>query len=189
MARIVILGNGGHARVLADCLRLHGIEPEFHTDESALDDADGLVLGMYDVACRERIVALLGVEPFVPVVHPTAYVSPSAVVGRAPQIMAGCIVQPDVTLGDFVVLNTGAQIDHHGTMGDFAFLGPGACLAGGVTVGARAFIGANATVLPGKKIGRNALVGAGAVVARDVPDNAIVAGNPAKLLRMKRDDE
>ena len=73
--------------------------------------------------------------------------------------------------------------EHDGQVGAAAHVASGACLAGGVTVGAGAFVGAGATVIQGIRIGAAAFVAAGAVVVRDVPENALVAGVPARILK------
>ncbi len=67
-------------------------------------------------------------------------------------------------------------------VGNFSHIAPGAVLAGNVKIGSSSFIGANSVVKNGIKIGDNAIIGAGAVVVKDVPDNSLVYGNPAKIV-------
>lgn len=116
-------------------------------------------------------------------VDPTAVVASTAVVGHGTYLNAGVVVGSHTTLGCHVNLNRSTSVGHDNTLGFAASLGPGAVTAGGVSVGAAALVGAGATVLPGVRIGRRAVVGAGAVVTRDVADNAVVVGNPARILR------
>lgn len=188
--RIVILGAGGHAKVLRSALLerpllyLGNIEVTMQAHNRPVRTKDRLAFGFVDWPKRRELIKKYGKQRFMEVRHFHAIVSEFATIGHAPQIMAGAIIQPNVTLGDFVVVNTGAQIDHDSVVEDFAVIAPGAVLVGDVRVQCGAFVGANATVLGGRTIGGNAIVGAGAVVTKDVPPNAIVVGNPARLLRM-----
>ena len=87
------------------------------------------------------------------------------------------------SIGKHTIINTNATVDHDCHLGDFVHIAPGATLCGGVKVGNGTLIGANATVLPNCKIGKNVSVGAGAVVTTDLPDNVVVAGVPAKIIK------
>jgi acetyltransferase EpsM len=92
-------------------------------------------------------------------------------------------------IGKHVHMNLNATVSHDCVLEDYVTIGPGATVCGNCHLGECAEIGAGATVIQGINIGRNAIVGAGAVVIRDVPDNAVVVGNPAKFLRWVREDE
>jgi UDP-perosamine 4-acetyltransferase len=131
-------------------------------------------------SCAQRLAAA-GVE-LVNVIHPAAWVSPTAILGRNIVIAAGVIVSTGARLADSVLLNTGALIDHECEVGEGAHIGPGARLAGRVQIGAGVFVGMGANVVQCLRIGTEATVGAGAVVLRDVEDGTTVAGVPARLL-------
>jgi UDP-perosamine 4-acetyltransferase len=138
-----------------------------------------------DAAPRRKLyetVTQLGFE-FVPAIHSKAVVSPSARMGSGVAIMAGAIINPDVRIGDNVIINTGAVVEHDCSIGDHTHIATGALLAGGVRVGSCSHVGIGASVRQGVNIGNNAVVGAGAVVVKDVPDNIIVAGVPARFLK------
>lgn len=122
---------------------------------------------------------------FKTVVSPTAKISKTAQIGKGCLIQHGVNVSASVILGDFVKLNTFVNIMHDCKLCDFTTIAPNAVLLGNVFSSESTYIGANATVLPGKKIGTKATVGAGAVVTRDVDEDMIVAGVPAKILRKK----
>lgn len=115
-----------------------------------------------------------------PLIHPSAVVSPTAKLGSASQILALALVAADVNIGRSVIVNHHANIDHECTLEDGVHVAPGAVLCGCVHVMRSAMVGAGAVVLPRLTIGQNAVVGAGAVVTRDVPDGAVVTGNPAR---------
>lgn len=117
-----------------------------------------------------------------PLVHPSAFVDESALVGNGSVVFAGATVQVDVSIGDHCIVNTQASIDHDCRIADFAHIAPGCHLAGNVTVGEGAFLGIGSIVTPGVSIGKGAVIGAGAVVIRDVPDGVTVVGVPARAL-------
>ena len=204
---VIIVGAGGHAKVLIGALRLLSVQMLGATD------ADGgkrgqlllnvLVLGGDEEIMKhgaETIFLVNGVggvrvDPlrrmlferfsgrgykFHNVIHPSAVVCADATLAEGVQVMAGVVIQPGCHIGKNAVINTGAIVDHDCFIGDHAHIAPGVTLSGGVRVGEGSHVGAGATVIQGVKVGRNSMVAAGAVVIRDVPDGATVAGVPAK---------
>lgn len=113
-------------------------------------------------------------------INKTAHVSSTAIIGLGILIDALANVSSYAKLSDFVTVYAGATISHHSTVGAFSTICPNASIAGNVTIGERTLIGIGACVKNGVKIGANCTIGAGAVVVRDVPDNTVVKGNPAK---------
>lgn len=125
-----------------------------------------------------------------------AHVLPDARIGAGCNICDGVFIENDVVVGDNVTVKCGVQLWDGVTLEDDVFVGPNATFTNDIrprskvypaaflrtTVEQGASIGANATILPGLRIGRNAMIGAGAVVTRSVPPNAIVVGNPAKIV-------
>jgi len=208
----VILGGGGHARVLIDCLQLSGVEqiygvldPERERWGQTLQavpilGGDDLLAemagcgvsyfaiglgGAGDNRPRQRLFDLalsFGLRPLI-VRHPSAIISPYATIGDGCQLLPGSIVNAGAHLGVNVIVNSGAIVEHDCTIGNHVHIATGAKLASTVRVGDGAHIGAGATVRQGLTIGAGALVGAGAAVVNDVPPGLIVVGVPARSLR------
>ena len=133
---------------------------------------------------RETMTKFMESHGFRPrsLIHKTAIVSPTAVIGRNIQLLAGSIVGAFASVGDYSIINSGANVDHDCAIGKNCHLAPRAALAGEITVEDNVFVGINATILPGLHVGTGATVGAGAVVTKDVPAGVVVAGNPAHPL-------
>lgn len=204
MKPIVILGAGGHARVLIDSLNALGREIKGLTDL----DATGHVLGVPilgddstlpsvdtvelvnaigstgDTVQRRTVFDVMKAKgyTFATVVHPSAIVASHVILGEGAQVMAGAVVQVGTTIGANTIINTRAGVDHDCTIGTHVHIAPGATLSGSVRVGSGCHIGTGANFIQGLNIGDHALVAAGATVCRDVAANTRVAGTPAKEL-------
>ena len=205
--KILIVGAGGHAQVVADILRAMQANGEpvellgYVDDNPALQGRalvggavlgpiarwpelapDGLIVAIGDNATRARIqreIRAAGGHLFV-ARHPHAVVAPDVPLGPGTVVAAGVVVNTGTTVGSGVILNTGCTVDHHNQIGDFAHIAPGAHLAGEVTVGEGVLVGVGAAVIPQRQIHAWAIVGAGAVVVRDVPASTTVVGVPAR---------
>jgi sugar O-acyltransferase (sialic acid O-acetyltransferase NeuD family) len=119
----------------------------------------------------------------VSVVHPTAFVATDAIIAKGCQILAKSAVCTEVRMGEGCIINTSASVDHETILGVGVHIAPGATLAGSVEVGNYSMIGTGAVVLPRICIGQNVVVGAGSVVTKNIPDNKIAYGNPARVIR------
>jgi sugar O-acyltransferase (sialic acid O-acetyltransferase NeuD family) len=207
---LVIIGAGGHGKVVLDILRAAGQhEPVAFLDaDPALAGTEVFgvpVLGAINLLpklrqqkVRHAIVAigdnrarlqyagLLRGQGFelASAVHPTAFVSPTAKLGVNVVVAPQAAVITDTRIGDSAIINTGAAVDHECDVAEGVHIGPGARLAGRVRVGAGAFVGLGASVIQCLTIGQYAMVGAGAVVTADVPDFATVVGVPARVIRV-----
>lgn len=198
----IIVGAGGHGRVLADALRLEGravagfVDPDSAQtsagppilgDDDALKDWPdcGLVNGIggpLGADLRRRVQSRLEGEGrrFSGVRHPSAIVAASARLDPTVQLLARSVVQPGATLAAGVIVNTGAIVEHDCVVGAFTHCAPGSILCGGVTVGAGCHIGAGAVIREGVRLADRIVVGAGAVVVRDCLDaGALLLGVPA----------
>ncbi len=184
--RVVVLGAGGHGRVVADILALTGWTVDGFLDDAKNGSVSGLpVLGPFALAVesgffdgRAAIVALgdnaqraalsralcdCGVT-LATAIHPSAVVARDAVIGAGTMVGAGAIVGVAAHIGRFCIVNTAASVDHDCAVEDGAFVAPGARLCGGVRVGEGALVGAGAILLPGAVVSPGRTVPAGAVL-------------------------
>lgn len=209
--RVVILGCGGHAKVVIEILEqaaeytIHGclgrppapetvvgypvLGPDTLLPEIRRSGVEFAFVAIGDNALREKLMRLALESDFrlIQAVSRQAAVSPRARVSEGAAVMSGAVLNADSQIGPGAIINTGATVDHDCTIGACAHIAPGAHLAGNVQVGAGAFIGIGASVVPGIRIGDWAVIGAGAAVIRDIPPGAIVAGVPAAPIEAKRD--
>ena len=202
---VLVLGGGGHAKVVVATLQAAGFEVAAVLDDDARRHGLALlgvpvagplsalagrperraVLAIGDNRTRRRLAGELemAVEglAWVSAAHPAAVVHESVRLGPGCVVFAGAVIQPDCEIGAHAVVNTGASVDHDSTLGEFTHVAPGARLAGGVTLGDGAFVGLGAVVLPGVAVGAWATVGAGAAVTGDVADGVTAVGVPARV--------
>ena len=205
---VIVIGGGGHAKVLVSTLLLRrryllgfvdlnlalppllGIS-HLGTDSAVFKYLPGqveLVNGIGSVSCARNRQGVYDrfVEKqyrFATVIHPSAVVATEVEIESGVQIFAGAVVQPGCRLGANAIVNTGARVDHDCIVESHAHVAPGVTLCGAVQVGSGAHIGAGATVIQGVRIGAGSVVGAGALVIRDVPQGVTVIGVPAASMR------
>ena len=135
-------------------------------------------------ATRREIANRLNLpdDRFATLIHPTAVLSDTSVVGVGGIYLAGSVATTSVTTGRHVVAMPGVVLTHDCIVDDHATLASRAVLGGSVRVGDAAYIGAAAAIREGRTVGRDALVGMGAVVVDDVPPGETWVGNPARLM-------
>ena len=124
-----------------------------------------------------------GTTHFPAVVDPTTVLAQTARISEGVYVNGGGMIGANVVLGKWSHVNRSASIGHDSILEPYASLGPGSLLCGSCVVGRGAFVGAGAVVNPEVRIGANSIVGAGAVVTRDVPENTLVVGTPARVVR------
>ena len=120
---------------------------------------------------------------FLKAIHNSAIISDTSEIGEGTVVMANAVVNPDAKRGKHCIINTNATIEHDCIIEDFVHISPNVALAGNVVVGEGTHIGIGACVIQGVKIGKWCTIGAGAVIIKDVPDYAVVVGNPGRIIK------
>lgn len=200
--KLIILGAGGHARVILDiAIQCHYEVIGFLDDHTEIQSISGYpVLGAIDTCMTFRhdpdMAFIIGIGSnqtradlsaryplsWASLVHPRAVIGMNAKIGEGTVVMANATINPDASIGSHVIINTSCVVEHDCQIGDCAHISPGAVLAGGVTIGARTHVGAGAVVRNQIAITSGCLIGAGAVVVRNILIPGTYAGVPAHLL-------
>ena len=197
---VYLYGAGGHAKVIIENLELEqkpigGLidsnpeiisllkYPIFQKVPDSFDvKKDGIVVSIGRNTIRKKIVSELNVS-FITTIHPLTNVSRRSFIGEGTVIMAGVSVNTDCKVGKHVILNTNCSIDHDCVIDDFVHISPNVALAGDVSVGEGTHVGIGACIIQGIKIGKWATIGAGSTIIKDVPDFAVVVGNPGEIIK------
>ena len=190
---LVVLGAGGHARVIIEALRSRGAYPTAVTDRDPT--RVGSFLGGIPIIGSDENVLVMKADSvelanglgnrasraspglaarrelfgrFAALGYAFPVIASDVSPGEGAQVMAGAIIQPGARVGRNVLINTRAVVEHDCQIGDHSHIAPGVVLCGGVSVGEETHVGAGAIVLDGVRLGAGSVVAAGAVVARDV---------------------
>jgi sugar O-acyltransferase (sialic acid O-acetyltransferase NeuD family) len=197
--KIILYGASGHCKVIIDILELSQTEisiildenPKIHSilnrlvsipSEIRIKNTDILILSIGNNRIRKELSAKLIVK-YATAIHPSSIISEHSKIGEGTVVMASAVINAAVSIGKHSIINTGAIIEHDCIIEDFVHLSPNVTLGGNVTVGEGTQIGIGAIVIQGIIIGKWCTIGAGAVIIRDVPDYAVVVGNPGKIIK------
>lgn len=197
MNRLIIIGAGGHGKVVADIARLNG-----YTDIVFLDNTPNLkecagypVLGpdvMSDKVEGEIFIAIGATQirkrlmerekgrVFPVLVHPSAVVADDVNIGEGSVVMAGAVINPGVRIGKGCIVNTSCSVDHDCKISDLCHVSVGSHLSGNVSVGEETWIGVGAVISNNISICKSCIIGAGAVVIRDIDIKGTYVGVPAR---------
>lgn len=189
---VIVIGAGGHGKVIADIIVANkdhfiGYLDDDLTksvlgainDYSKYDNCE-FVIGIGNNETRKKISSLP--IKWYSAIHPSAVISPSAIIGEGTVVMPNAVINADAVIGKHCIINTGAIIEHDDAINDYAHISVGAKLGGTVTIGRQSMIGIGATVKNNITIQENAIIGAGAVVVKNVEKSGTYIGVPAKLL-------
>ncbi len=199
--RLIIIGAGGHGKVVADIAFKSG-----YTDISFADDKSfGLCMG-FPIICKindaekfndgntDFVIAIGNNEirkeisekyslNWVSLIHPSAQIGMNAKLGLGTVVMAGAVINPCAVVGNHCIINTCAVIEHDNVIKDYVHISPNSALGGTVTVGELTHIGIGATVKNNVEICENCIIGAGGVVVTDVVHRGTYVGVPVKRIK------
>lgn len=211
MKKIVLIGGGGHSKVIIDIINstneyeIVGITEKNNITKSVLDipvlGDDSILEGLFNKGVEYAFISVgigqnhirnllykkikeVGFK-FPILIHEQSIISTYSQIGEGTCVMAGAIINPNTRIGVNSVINTGAIVEHDCIIGDNTLISPGAILAGNVTVKDNAFIGMGSKILEGRVIGKNVTIGAGTVVTNDIPDSCVVVGIPGRIIKIK----
>jgi sugar O-acyltransferase (sialic acid O-acetyltransferase NeuD family) len=216
MKKLMIIGSGGHARVVLDIADRQGLPVIGFIDDNRHEGelVDGLpILGRSGEIGRiagqdssiecvaaigdnfarselvRRVSAICPGLVWAAVMDPSAVISRRAEIGEGAMILAGTVINPGVRIGRHAIINNSCSIAHDTEFGAFSSAAPGVLTGGNVGVGEMSHIGVGAAVSHGVKIGAHAVIGSGSAVVRDCPDYSVAYGVPARIIRSRKAGE
>lgn len=201
MNRLVIIGAGGHGKVIADNAIKNGYSDICFVDDRATGECMGFpvigtsadveklndgktdfVLGIGNNTIREKIASKFDVN-WITLIHPSAQVAAHVSIGRGTVVMAGAVINACASIGNHCIINTGAIVEHDNVIGDYVHLSPRVALGGTVRVGALTHVGIGAAVRNNIRICGMSTIGAGAVVVKDIDCCGIYVGVPVRKIK------
>lgn len=201
---VVIIGAGGHAKVIADIILLSGDNLLGFLDDNEekqnsevykgykvigkISDAEKhkenyFIIAIGDNHTRGNIANKLQGLKWYTAIHPNAIIADTAKIGDGTAIMAGVVINVDSEIGNHCIVNTSSSIDHDNNIEDFVHISPGAHLAGKVYVGQYSWICAGSTIINNINIRDNVIIGAGATVINNINEQGTYIGTPAKRIK------
>jgi UDP-perosamine 4-acetyltransferase len=211
--KIVLIGGGGHCKVVISILKklnnfeIVGIVDNYKADSSISGiktiGTDNDLKDIYKSGIHNALITVGSTKyntkrytlfnmareigyKFPVIISPEAIVDKSVKIDEGTVIMQGSIINIDSSIGKNCIINTGSIIEHDCKIRDHCHIAPGAHISGTVNIGELSFLGIGATIVQGIKIGKNVTIGAGSVVIKNIPDDVITVGNPAKRISNKK---
>lgn len=200
---IYLYGASGHAKVIIEILELQqniiaglidtnpnikdllGYPVHTSLGESLNNNETCIIISIGNNVIRKKIAKTLSVN-FIKAIHVSTNISSRCIIAEGSVIMAGVSINSNVIIGKHTIINTNSSIDHDCIVNDFVHISPNAAIAGNVNIGEGSHIGIGACIIQGVKIGKWVTVGAGAVIINDVPDYAVVVGNPGNVIKYNK---
>lgn len=193
-----LYGASGHAKVIIDILASQEITPKgLFDDNPNIKEIKNipvsnampkkvkelpLIISIGNNAIRHKIANKYEAD-YQAAIHSKSIISPHVAIGKGSVVMSGVSINADTTIGKHAIINTSSSVDHDCTIGDYVHISPGATLCGGISVGEGTLVGAGAVVISNVTIGKWVTIEAGTTITGDIPDFAVVSGNPAQIIR------
>ncbi len=199
MSDVIVIGAGGHGKVVADIIIKSGDNLlGFLDDAKACGEPffGSKILGKvqdFNKFLKCKFIVAIGDNKireeisrsnmdFYTAIHPKAVIGTGALIGKNTAIMANAVINSDAVIGDGVIINTGAVVEHDCKIGSFSHISPKATVCGTVNIGRRTWIGAGAVIRNNVSISDDVLIGAGGIVVKNVSVSGVYVGNPAKKI-------
>lgn len=199
---IIIIGTGGHAKVIADIVLCAGDNlVGFLTSDRDKDTFVGkpilgndtdfakykdsyFMIAIGNPNVRHRMANSMPHIKWYTAIHPSSTISAmNTFVGEGSVVMPNAVINPYAQIGKHCIINTGAIVEHDNTIADFAHISVGTKLAGTVNIGIRTWVGAGATISNGISVCNDCVIGAGAVVVKSIQEPGTYVGVPAKKIK------
>lgn len=198
--QLIIIGAGGHGRVVADIARLRNYESIAFLDDNTVENVNQIgrvsdfekyietadfFVAIGNNKIRKTIFENLNMRgcKIVNLLHPSSIIAADVILGKGIAVMAGAVINTGSQIRDGGIINTCSSIDHDCLVGAFSHISVGSHLAGAVTIGEESFIGAGATVINNISICKDCTIGAGAVVIKNIPEPGVYTGVPARKMK------
>jgi sugar O-acyltransferase (sialic acid O-acetyltransferase NeuD family) len=200
---MILYGASGHAKVIIEILEKLGITVErLFDDNEKISSLNGyqctrydnskvdsqMIVSIGDNNTRKTIAEKLGKLSFGLAIDINAVVSKRAGIGEGSVVMPGAIINSGTVIGKHVILNTNSCVDHDCILEDYVHVSPGSSISGNVYIKEGTHIGTGASIMQNITIGKWCIIGAGCVVINDIPDFAVVVGNPGKVIKIKNNN-
>ncbi len=199
MYKICLFGAGGHGKAIKEIIESQKKQITAFIDDNPITEIvlnapvfktnalkefvnQKFIISIGNNLIRKKVSQLYKLK-YTKAIHSKSLMSQTSTIDEGSVIMPGAIVNAAVQIGKHCIINTNAVVEHDCVLEDFVHVSPSATLSGQVKIEEGTLVGAGAVVIPSIKIGRWVTVGAGAVVVKNIPDYAIVAGNPAKIIK------
>jgi sugar O-acyltransferase (sialic acid O-acetyltransferase NeuD family) len=196
---MILYGASGHAKVIIEIAKSQGLEIDAIIDDNLeiksvldipvqhnLDEfpaTSKIIIAIGDNVIRKKISSYTNLIFDKALVHIKAILSPSAKIGKGSVVMANAVINASTNIGDHCIINTGSTVEHDCEIHNYVHISPQVAIAGGVEIKEGTHVGIGAVVIPGVTIGKWVTIGAGAVIINDIPDFAVVVGNPGRIIR------